>query len=218
MRLHGLKICGITSSESACFCAEHGVGALGVVFYPPSPRHVSAQQAANIFQSVPASVAKVGVFVDMPVELVLKIAAEAGLTTIQLHGSESGSDIQLALQAGYRVIKVLKSSREKLLKDADNLPQQTGVMVESSFGLLPGGNGAAWEWADAAVLSGKHDFALAGGLTAANLPQAAATSGANAFDLSSAVESQPGIKDHHKILELVAAANLLKCDKIFWRR
>ncbi|MDD2598776.1 MAG: phosphoribosylanthranilate isomerase [Kiritimatiellae bacterium] len=218
MRLHGLKICGITSSQSACFCVEQGVGALGAVFYPPSPRNVSAGQAAEIFRCVPETVAKVGVFVNMPVEQILQIAAETRLTTIQMHGNESNAEIQRALQAGYRVIKVLKSSGEKLLKEADNLPPQTGVMVELTFGLLPGGNGVAWEWGDASALSGKHDFALAGGLTAANLLQAAATSGANAFDLSSAMESRPGVKEHQKILELVAVANLLKCDKIFWRR
>ncbi|MFA7174150.1 MAG: phosphoribosylanthranilate isomerase [Kiritimatiellia bacterium] len=218
MRLHGLKICGITSSQSACFCVEQGVGALGVVFYPPSPRNVSAGQAAEIFRCVPETVAKVGVFVNMPVEQILQVAAEARLTSIQMHGNESNYDIQCALQAGYRVIKVLKSSGEKLLKKADNLPPQTGVMVESASGLLPGGNGTAWEWAGAAALSGKHDFALAGGLAAANLLQAAAASGANAFDLSSAVESQPGVKDHQKILELVAAATHLKCNQIFWRR
>ena len=121
------------------------------------------------------------------------------------------------MKSGYRVIKVLKSYGAALLKAADNLPPQTGVMVELSAGDLPGGNGVAWNWSGASILAGRYNFALAGGLTAENLPIAAAASGATAFDLSSAVESQPGVKDHPKIRALAAVANHLENNNIFWR-
>ncbi len=217
MILNALKICGIKSSATARFCAEQGVGALGVVFFPASPRHVTTEQAAEIFQGVPDAIARVGVFVDMPIVQLLRTAQIAGLTTIQMHGSESNADIALALQAGYRVIKVLKSSGMELIQDVKQLPQRAGVMLELSAGKLPGGNGSAWEWASAAPLAALRDFALAGGLSAETLIQAARDSHAAAFDLSSSVESRPGVKDHRKIRELVSVARQLESDTNFWR-
>ncbi len=217
MKLHSLKICGISDPDTALFCAEQGAGAIGVVFFPKSPRNVTAEQAAEVLAPLPPDVAKVGVFVNMPIDELLQTAKTAGLTTIQMHGSESNEDIKTALHSGYRVIKVLKSSGEQLLKDANNLPPKTGVMVELSQGILPGGNGTAWDWTTASILSGKHSFALAGGLTSQNLKEASEKSCAKAFDLSSAVEKAPGVKDRSKIIELVNAANNLKLNKIFWR-
>ena len=216
MNLNALKICGITSNETAHFCAQQGVGALGVVFFPKSPRNVTALQAAEVFNALPEYIAKVGVFVNMPIKILLKTAQTAGLTTIQMHGGESSEDIELALNAGYRVIKVLKSAQKQLVEEAALLPQRAGIMVELSAGNLPGGNGTVWDWRTAAQLAKLRDFALAGGLTAANLIQAVDESNAAAVDLSSAVESSPGIKDHKKILELVKVADHLKNDKIFW--
>ncbi len=217
MKLNSLKICGISDPDTALFCAEQGAGAIGVVFFPKSPRNVSAQQAAEVLAPLPEGVAKVGVFVNMPIEKLLQTAKTAKLTTIQMHGHESNDDIERALHSGYRVIKVLKSSGEQLLKDADNLPPKSGVMVELSQGILPGGNGAAWNWTKASILNGKHSFALAGGLTAKNLQEAAMASCATAFDLSSAVENAPGVKDRNKIIELINVAENLNLNTIFWR-
>jgi len=217
MQLNSLKICGIKSSATARFCAQQGVGALGVVFFPRSPRCVSADQAAEVLGSLPETIAKVGVFVNMPIDTLLRTAETAGLTTIQMHGIESSEDIEVALKAGYRVIKVLKSAGTQLVLDAKRLPGNTGVMVELSAGDLPGGNGAAWDWASAAELAKVSDFALAGGLSAGNLLAAAKSSNAVAFDLSSSVESEPGVKDHNMILEIVSLAKNLNNEKIFWR-
>ena len=216
MKLNSLKICGITSNETARFCAQQGVGALGVVFFPKSPRNVTALQAAEVFDSLPESIAKVGVFVNMPIEMLLETAHTAGLTTVQMHGDESIEDIEFALNAGYRVIKVLKSTGKQLIKEASLLPTKTGIMIELSVGNLPGGNGVVWDWRTAAPLAELRDFALAGGLAATNLIQAAGESNATAFDLSSAVESKPGIKDHRKISALVKVANNLNNDMVFW--
>lgn len=217
MRINGLKICGISDPETALYCEGRGVGAVGVVFFPKSPRNVSAEQAARVLAPLGPEVGKVGVFVNMPVAELLAVAATAGLTTVQMHGDESASDIQAVRQAGYRVVKVLKSSGKKLLENADSLPSGTGIMVELSAGALPGGNGAPWNWSSAAILSGRHDFALAGGLTAHNLNEARIASGAIAFDLSSAVESAPGVKDRDKIDALIRAASKLQLNRIFWR-
>lgn len=217
MRLHSLKICGISDPETASFCAEQGAGAIGVVFFPKSPRNVSAECAAEVLAPLPDDVAKVGVFVNMPIDDLLKTAESAGLTTVQMHGSESNADIKKALLAGYKVIKVLKTTGKRLINDVQNLPQGTGVMVELSKGSFPGGNGAVWAWETASILSGRYNFALAGGLTANNLQEASEASGATALDLSSAVESAPGVKDFNKIIELISVAENLELNKIFWR-
>ena len=203
MTITNLKICGITTRETARFCAAAGAGALGAVFFKKSPRCVTPQQARTLFEGLPSEVARVGVFVDMPSDEVTAIAHEALLDTVQLHGSESLADIAAAQQAGFHVIKVLKVTGSQLLDAASLLPATVGILVECGKGTLPGGNGAAWSWADAALLAEERPFALAGGLTPDNLAEAASLAHAVAWDISSGVETAPGIKDHAKILKTV---------------
>jgi phosphoribosylanthranilate isomerase len=203
--LANLKICGVTTPATARFCADAGVGALGAVFFPKSPRYVTPQQARAMFEGLPPRVARVGVFVDLPPDEILAVAREAGLTTLQLHGDEPPADILTLQAAGYRVIKVLKATGEKLLNAAHEIPASAGILVECGAGTLPGGNGAAWDWAGAAPLADACPFALAGGLTPDNIAGALRLSRASACDVSSGVESAPGIKDHAAIRALVAA-------------
>ncbi len=203
MLTQNLKICGITTRETARFCAAAGVGALGAVFFSKSPRALTPQQARALFDGLPAHVARVGVFVDMPVAELLDCAREAGLDTVQLHGSEPLDDILAVRREGFRVIKVLKAAGEKLLEAAAALPLSVGILVECGRGALPGGNGAAWDWAEAAPLATVRPFALAGGLTPDNLAEAARLSHASAWDLSSGVETSPGVKDHLAVLKTV---------------
>jgi len=203
MFVNNLKICGITTRETALFCAEAGAGALGAVFFAKSPRHVTPLQARVLFEGLPERIARVGVFVDAPAGQLVAMAREAALDTVQLHGSEPFATIRAAQQAGFRVIKVLKTSGEKMLAEARALPQEVGILIECGRGTLPGGNGAAWNWADAAPLSNLRPFALAGGLTSQNLREAARLSHAAAWDVSSGVESAPGLKDHEAIRDLL---------------
>lgn len=202
MILHNLKICGITTRETARFCADCGVEALGAVFYAKSPRHVTPQKARAMFEGLPPRVARVGVFVDLPADELLATARAAALDTVQLHGSEPAATVAAALAAGFRVIKVLKTTGPALLDAARAVPDAAGLLVECGKGTLPGGNGAAWNWADAAPLAAVRPFALAGGLTPDNLETAARLSQASAWDLSSGVESAPGVKDHAAIRRL----------------
>jgi len=202
MILHNLKICGITTRETAQFCAACGVEALGAVFFAKSPRNVTPQQARAIFEGLPAHVARVGVFVDMPLEEMLSTARAAALDTVQLHGSEPAETVAAALAAGFHVIKVLKTTGAALVDAARAVPAEAGILVECGKGTLPGGNGAVWNWADAAPLAAVRPFALAGGLTPDNLSEAARLSQATAWDLSSGVECAPGVKDHGAIRRL----------------
>ena len=191
-----LKICGLTTPEDARFCAEAGAAALGAVFYPPSPRNVSSERAAEVFADVPPDVARVGVFVDATAADILRAARIAGLGVVQLHGAEPPALAAELLAAGLRVLKVLRGG--DLAAEAARYPDGTRFLVECGRGALPGGNGAAWDWSAARTLS-PLPFALAGGLSPDNLPAAAAASGACFFDLSSSVESAPGRKDRDKV-------------------
>jgi indole-3-glycerol phosphate synthase/phosphoribosylanthranilate isomerase len=201
-----VKVCGIRDAVTARLCAKLGFGAVGAVFYPRSPRAVTAAQAHEMFTGLPDGMARVGVFVDMPADAMAAIGREAGLTTIQCHGSEPPADLLAIQAAGFRVIKVLKHTGRELLHEAAALPDSVGILVECGSGALPGGNGCGWRWRDAAILAGTRPFALAGGLTPSDLPTAATESRAVAFDVSSGVESAPGVKAAALLEELAANA------------
>ncbi len=219
MFLPNLKICGITTYATARFCAEAGAGALGAVFFKKSPRYVTPQQARVLFEGLSSDVARVGVFVDMPSGELIAAAREALLDTVQLHGNEPLADITAAQQAGLHVVKVLKVTRQALLEAARRLPATIGIMVECGQGTLPGGNGAGWDWAEAASLAALRPFALAGGLTPRNLVEAARLSRAVAWDISSGVEIAPGRKDHAAILALTGEAQKIATTQTasFWK-
>ena len=206
MNLPNLKICGITTRETARFCAEAGVGALGAVFFKKSPRYVTAKQARAMFEALPTHLARVGVFVNTSAEEMIAIAREAALDTVQMHGTEPQADIDKVEGAGFLVVKVLVATGENLLKAARALPASVGILVECGQGILPGGNGAAWRWEDAAPLADLRPFAVAGGLTPQNFLKAARLSRATAWDVSSGVETAPGIKGHDRIRALVNTA------------
>ncbi|HRR32911.1 MAG TPA: phosphoribosylanthranilate isomerase [Kiritimatiellia bacterium] len=195
----------MTEPETARFCVAAGVGALGAVFYANSPRCVTPEQARALFEGLPAHIARVGVFVNCTPDDMLATARIAGLTTLQLHGQETRADIEAGLAYGYRVIKVLTATGDRLLKTASSLPSEAGILVECGTGSLPGGNGAVWNWADAAPLAALRPFALAGGLDADNIVNALRLSGAVAYDVSSGVEIRPGVKSHALIRTLTHA-------------
>ena len=209
-----LKICGLTDPADARLCAEAGAAALGAVFYPPSPRNVSPERAAEVFADVPPDVARVGVFVDATAADILRAARIAGLAVAQLHGAEPPALAAELLAAGLRVLKVLRGG--DLAAEAARYPGGTRFLVECGRGALPGGNGAAWDWSSARALS-PLPFALAGGLGPDNLAAAASASGAAFFDLSSSVESAPGRKDRAKVLAAVATARTVGGDPAFLR-
>ena len=84
-----VKICGLTNAKDALACVELGADAIGCVFYPRSPRHVSDEQARDIFRNLPAAVCRVGVFVNEPFATIMATAERSGLKAVQLHGQES---------------------------------------------------------------------------------------------------------------------------------
>ena len=213
MFVPSVKICGITRRQDALVCAEAGVGALGAVFYEKSPRNVSPAQARDLFAGLPARIARVGVFVNASAETMIKTAHEAKLDTIQMHGEETIEVIETVRRAGFNVVQAIKRTGKELLAVARSLPPQIGVLVECGRGALPGGNGVAWNWSEAAPLAEFRPFAIAGGLHPENLATVARQSLASAFDASSGIESAPGIKDEAAVRAFLHAAADLPMQK-----
>jgi phosphoribosylanthranilate isomerase len=199
-----VKICGLTHVDEAVACAEAGADAIGLVFYPPSPRHVSVAVAAEIAAALPERVAKVGVFVDESVETVLGTAHSAGLTAVQLHGNEPPATVSDLRAAGLKVIKALFAAKDPRLTLAGSYGADA-VLFEQGAGPLPGGNAETWDYGLARRRALGPPLILAGGLDPDNVAAAIAAAKPDAIDLSSGVESNPGRKDIRRVANLMAA-------------
>ncbi len=204
-RAIAIKICGLTSPVQAAACVEAGADAIGVVFYPPSPRHVGVAGARVIVEALPPRFPVVGVFAGASAATIVATAAAAGLGVVQLHTLPAAGAYERLARAGLHVIQTLSSCGEALRDAAAALPPAVRLLVECGRGRLPGGNGAPWEWGGAAVVRGLRSFAIAGGLAPANVKAALDASGADAVDASSGVESAPGLKDLALVKEFVSA-------------
>ncbi len=190
-----IKICGLTNRADVEAAIEAGASYLGFIFYPKSPRYVTPEQAAELTRGV--SVAKVGVFVDMPPAEVIAIMDKCGLDIAQLHGSESVEDIQKI--GPQRVWKAVQLRTPADVDAAAQLPVEA-VLADSVTG--NGGLGQPGNWELAAQAARKMKLILAGGLNPGNLRAAMQQVNPFALDLCSGVELEPGKKDHIKLKEI----------------
>jgi phosphoribosylanthranilate isomerase len=197
-----VKVCGIRRLDDARLAVELGASALGFVFWPQSPRVVTADEARAITRRLPPFVATVGVFVNQPREDVLETAARAGMTVIQLHGDEDA-----AAYAGspFRVIKALPVGRDFTMAAVDGVPAGMTVLLDAHDPIRRGGTGQRVEWTVAAAAAGRRPVILSGGLNADNVQEAVRTVQPHAVDVSSGVESAPGQKDQSKLRAFFAA-------------
>lgn len=215
MRL-SVKICGCNSRDAVSAAVAGGADYVGFVFYPPSPRSVSVEEAAQLASLVPERVQKVGLFVDSDDALLQRVTRSVKLDLIQLHGAETPDRvaaikrlmqlpamkaIKIALAADVDAAKPYIGLADRLLFDAKAPASMTGA--------LPGGNAVSFDWA---LLSGRSwpvPWMLSGGLHAGNIADAARISGARTVDVSSGVETAPGVKDPEKIRAFLAMASVL---------
>lgn len=200
-----VKICGITRVEDALAAVAAGADALGFVFWPGSPRAITPAAAARIGREVPPFVARVGVFVDAPLQELRDAADVAGLDVLQLHGPLS-PDACAGLPR--RVLKALSVGPEFRAEDAAAYASHAaGVLLDTYSRTSPGGTGVAFDWTRARGLRARLPFLLlAGGLGPENVADAVATVQPHGVDVSSGVETSPGLKDHAKLRAFVAAA------------
>lgn len=199
-----VKVCGITNLDDALASVDAGAHALGFNFYRASPRYIEPADAAQIIQQLPNSVLTVGVFVNEPgSESIERLAGEAGVQAVQLHGDESSLFCHQL-----RDLFVIKALRV----NDDFEPEQVGqfqtdaILLDGYSGRAYGGTGQSFNWAVAARTRPlvKKLF-LAGGLNATNVGQAIETVKPYAVDVCSALETVPGRKDLAKLAAFMDA-------------
>jgi phosphoribosylanthranilate isomerase len=209
------KICGLSTSEAVAAAVAGGAAYIGFIFYPPSPRAVTPERAARLCAGVPREIARVGLFVDADDATIEAALAMVSLDLLQFHGSETpGRVAEARLKFGRKVMKAVAIAKPAdVLAAAQHEEAADWLLFDAKPPLrpdaLPGGNGLAFDWELIAGRSWRRPWMLSGGLTAALLADAVRISGAAAVDVSSGVETRPGIKDPEKIRSFLAAAHAL---------
>lgn len=209
-----VKICGLKTQDALDAAVESGARFVGFVFYPRSPRAISPEKAADLIGTLPENVKTVGLFVDPTDKDIKKTLEETPLDMIQLHGSESSPRLREIRHAfSLPIIKAIRIGSTKDLDEALTYQENTDWLLfdtKISDNALPGGAGQTFDWS----LLEKYDFErpwmLAGGLSETNVGRAIKQLNPRAVDVSSGVESSPGVKDSAKIkafIEAVKAAD-----------
>ncbi len=196
------KICGLSTPETLDAAVAGGARHVGLVFFATSPRNLSPEQAGALAARAPDHVGRVGVFVDADDALIAQAVAQAGLTAIQLHGAET-PERAAVLRRRHRIevwkaipirtradlpTPVWRGAADRLLYDARTPP-----------GTLPGGMGLRFDWTLLDGFAHPLPWLLSGGLDPGNVADAVRATGAAAVDVSSGVESAPGVKDVDRI-------------------
>jgi phosphoribosylanthranilate isomerase len=197
-----VKICGVTRVEDAVLAAELGASAVGMIFWPDSPRHVTIERARDIVSALPPFVTAVGVFVNEPVDRVACVANAAGLGAIQLHGDE---DADVYVPLGRRVIKAVPVRDGSGEDVADAISPRATVLLDAHDPVRRGGTGRPIDWTVAAAIARRRRVILSGGLTPENVVDAVRRVAPAAIDVSSGVEAAPGRKDPAQLRRLFDA-------------
>lgn len=210
----GVKICGLSTPETVDAAVKAGASHIGMVFFPKSPRNVDFGKAASLAAQIPDHVRRVGVFVDPDDEYLARAIISGGLDVLQLHGTESAERtaairarhnreiwkaISVKTTADLNVGRLYLEAADLLLYDAKT-PEGTA---------LPGGMGVRFDWKLLQDFRHQLRWGLSGGLDAHNVRDAVAITGAPLVDISSGVESAPGVKDVDKIATFCQAVSQL---------
>ena len=205
-----VKMCGLRTAADVAAVAAAGAGYAGFVFFDKSPRKLTVAQAAEAALAAPAGLCKVALVVDASDARLDQIVGGVPLDMLQLHGHETPERVaEVRARYGLPVMKALGVADEgdlAALLDYSLVADQLLIDAKPpKSGALPGGNGLTFDWR---LLVGRKwlvPWMLAGGLTAQNVAEAVRLTGARQVDLSSGVESAPGVKDHAKIAAFMAA-------------
>jgi len=199
-----VKICGFTRPEDALCAAGLGVDAIGLVFYPASPRNVEIEQAAQIVRALPAFVSVVALFVDAEQALINDVLQRVRVDCLQFHGDEPADHCRLYHKP---YIKALR------MHDGINLPAEEaqyrdacGLLLDAYHPGVPGGTGEAFDWELIPQIK-RLPIILAGGLTPENAERAIRTVKPYALDVSSGVEAAKGLKDAEKMAAFIRTTN-----------
>ena len=211
-----VKICGIERAESVDIAIEYGADFIGFVFYSPSPRNLTPEKAKRLKSRIPKHVTTVGLFVDPTNSEIDDVLAAIDLDLIQLHGDENPSRVlEIKRQTHLPILKAIRlgshadlAISKNYYDVADHLLFDAKVPTTSPK-ILPGGNAISFDWKILNDVKIPLPWMLAGGLNCQNIREAVEATGANTVDVSSGVESNPGIKDLELIMNFLTAAKML---------
>ena len=206
-----IKICGLNDAAAVHAVAEAGADLAGFVFFPPSPRHIEFTEAANLKALLPATIQAVSVLVDPNDALLQDVARALNPAWVQLHGKEQPERLRQLRQL-FPQLKLIKAIS---VRDAADLDQARAyhdvadlIMFDAkapAASTLPGGNGVSFDWNLLKDKTLPAQWMLSGGLNCQNVQEALRISHAPMIDVSSGVESQPGVKDPALIHAFVKA-------------
>ena len=194
------KVCGLTTEPQVEAAAEAGAGYVGFVFFPRSPRAVTAERARELAWAAPVGVAKVGLFVDATDAELGEVIDRVPLDMVQLHGREGPERVaEVRARWGLPVMKAVGVASAEDLARAQAFEQVADQLLLDAKAppgaMLPGGNGVAFDWGLLRGFGPRVPWMLAGGLSPFNVGEALRVSGTRQVDVSSGVESAPGVKD-----------------------
>jgi phosphoribosylanthranilate isomerase len=201
-----IKICGLTRVDDALGCVERGVHALGLNFWPGTPRHVDIALARAIGDAVRGRCALVGVFVDATLGEIRRVVAEVGLDEVQLHGDEPPELVEALLPRVYKALGVREGeSVDEVLERTRRYPGEKILLDTRVPGAMPGGTGKRFDGRLAVAVARERQLVLAGGLRPENVGQAIAEVRPAWVDTASGVEHDPGRKDLDAVAAFVEA-------------
>ncbi|HMR31454.1 MAG TPA: phosphoribosylanthranilate isomerase [Geminicoccaceae bacterium] len=213
-----VKICGIRDAATLSAAADGGADYVGFVFYPPSPRSIDLFAAGDLARAVPDGIERVAVLVDPDDRELDGLLAHVPIDILQLHGIETPERVRgVAARTGCKVMKAVRVLDHDDLAAADAYSDAADLLMLDAKprpgAVLPGGNGEAFDWR---ILDGYRPplpWALAGGLNAGNIATAVRDAGPDIVDVSSGVESAPGVKDAARLRAFLEIAQKLRSDK-----
>jgi|TARA_B100002003_G_scaffold236687_1_gene252926 phosphoribosylanthranilate isomerase len=191
-----VKVCGITNVEDAQLAVELGASAIGMVFWPESPRFVDPKKAAIVRSVLPPSVLPVGVFVDQSVSYVRRVAEIIHLGAVQLHGCESYGYCQ---SIGLPIIKAVTVENGKMMTALSDVPETVTVLLDAHDPVKKGGTGKSIDWESARNVARSRKVILSGGLRPETVALGVRTVQPFGVDVSSGVEQYPGRKDSARL-------------------
>ena len=197
-----VKVCGLTRVADAVLAADLGASAIGCVFWDKSPRFVVPSVAARIRASLPSHVGMVGVFVNASRAWIEEVRSEVGLNGVQLHGDETE---EFCESLSGDVIRAVTLENENDLDDLVGLSKTVTLLLDAHDPVRRGGTGRVVNWTLAARLAARRRLFLAGGLRAENIAEAVRMVRPYGVDISSGVESQPGVKSKQLMRKFFSA-------------
>ena len=198
-----IKICGFTNADNAREASLLGIDAIGLVFYEQSSRYVDVDSALEIVNALPPFINRVGLFVNADSSFIDEVLCEVPLDTLQFHGDES---VLECAQYAVPFIKAVRVNQDtNLTKIADDYHQASGLLLDAFNKDTYGGTGEVFDWSLAKV-DIDLPIILAGGLSTDTVAEAIKQVNPYAVDVSSGVESEPGMKDIAKIKQFIHKA------------